>query len=55
MTKEQEENRIERIAIMMFCGGQTREAADKYCDSKPWLYGIRKENIIQEDLIGNWG
>lgn len=42
-TDDQKESREERIAIMMFDGKQTREAAEKYCDEFPWLYGFRED------------
>lgn len=51
MTPAQAEAREERVAIMTLDGGVGEEEAHAYCDSKPWLYGLRGENPVQPDLM----
>jgi hypothetical protein len=36
---------------MTIDGGCTREEAENYCDSAPWLFGCREKIEKQEELI----
>lgn len=51
MTPAQSEARDERIGIMMFEAGATREEAEKYCDGLPHVYGIRDRKEEQKELL----
>ena len=50
MTPEEAENREERVAIMT-AEGMSEEEAQAYCDTRPWLHGVRDQTHSQPDLI----
>lgn len=50
MTADQQELRLERIAIMVE-SGSTTQSAEAYCDRHPELYGIRDITAKQEGLF----
>ncbi len=50
MTPDQAENRFERVAIMMV-EGMSEEDAERYCDTRPDLYGIRDYTEKQEGMF----
>ena len=51
MTPDQAADREERMAIMIHDGGCHPNFAEKYCNSKPEIYGVREENLKQEGLF----
>lgn len=50
MTEDQKELRVERIAIMTV-EGVSKEYAEKFCDSMPWLYGSEERKEVQNELF----
>ena len=50
MTPDEAESREERVAIMT-AEGMPEEEAQAYCDTKPWLHGVREQEEKQQQLI----
>jgi len=50
VTDAQTETRSERIAIMTIDGGLSENEAMSYCDSTPFLHGIRE----RDEKTGNF-
>lgn len=47
MTEDQALHRDERVALMME-SGSSEDEAQRYCDTRPELYGIRERGVEQQ-------